>query len=429
MTRVVANLTRTDLGVAGEPAWVTEFRQRAWDLYTAMDLPKRTDEEWRRTDLTGLDLGALATGLPAGHAAEVPAALAEMVREGHTLVVRNGQVVHRPASLPAGVIVTDMETAVREHGDLVREHFMTRAVTPDTSIFTALHAALFRGGAFVYLPRGAEVEEPIQILQWLDGQGAGAFGHTLVVAEQDSSARVVEYLSSPDFDEMVVHVGAVEIWSRPGASIQYNAVQNFGEGVWTFITRRALVGRDSRVHWFIGDFGGELVRSEQYTVLHEDGGEGLLKIAFFGTGSQHIDVTAQDIHVSGANYTIGDIAGRGVLGDRARGVFRGAGHIQRNAKGCECFLKQNTLMLNRGARADAIPALLIDDDEVARGGHAATTGKINEDELFYLQCRGLTRAQAKKLIVDGFFRPLMDAVELPALQRTLQSLIDRKLKV
>lgn len=429
MAQFVSQLNRAALGVTGEPAWVTEFRQRAWDLYTAMDLPARTDEEWRRTDLTGLDLGALTADLPAGHADEVPAELADMVGEGHTLVVRNGRVVFKPQGLPVGVIVTDMETAVREHGDLVREHFMTKAVTPGTSIFTALHAALFRGGAFVYLPKDAAVAEPIQIIQWLDGQGAGSFGHTLVLADRDASAHVVEYLASPDFADMVVHLGAVEIWTKHGASVNYNAIQNFGQGVWSITTRRALVGRDSRVHWLAGDFGGELVRSEQYTVLHEDGGEGLLKIAFFGNNNQHIDVTAHDIHVSGANYTIGDIAGRGVLADQARGVFRGVGHIQRNAKGCECFLKQNTLMLSRGARADVIPALLIDDDDVARGGHAATSGKINEDELFYLQCRGLNKAQAMKLIVDGFFRPVMDAVELPALQRTLQTLIDRKLKV
>lgn len=429
MLQTVAQLNRESLGVAGEPAWVTEFRQRAWDLYTAMDLPGRTDEAWRRTDLTGLDLSTLSAGLPAGHAREVPAAVAGMVQDGHTLVLRNGQVVFRPSGLPAGVIVTDLETAVREHGELVREHFMTRAVTPDTNIFTALHGALFRGGAFVYLPPGAEVHSPIQIIQWLDGQGAGSFGHTLVVADRDASAHVVEYLASPDFPEPVVHIGAVELWTRPGASLKYNAIQNFGEGVWTFTFRRALVGRDSRVHWLAGDFGGELVRSEQHTILHEDGGEGLLKIAFFGNGNQHIDVVAQDIHVAGANYTIGDIAGRGALADKARGVFRGAGHIQRGARGCECFLKQNTLMLSRGARADAIPALLIDENDVARGGHAATSGKVDEDELFYLQCRGLNRRQAMKLIVDGFFRPVLDAVELPALQRTLQSLIDRKLKV
>ncbi len=429
MAQLVAHLNREALGVAGEPAWVTEFRRQAWDLYTTMDLPARTDEAWRRTDLAGLDLGALTPDLPAGHENAVPAALAGMIGDGHTLVLRNGQVVHRPAGLPAGVIATDMETAVREYETLVREHFMTSAVTPDTNIFTALHAALFRGGAFVYLPPDAALEQPIQIVHWLDGQGAGAFGHTLIVADRNAAGHVVEYLASPDFDDPVVHVGAVEIFTKPGANLKYHALQNFGEGVWTFTTRRAMVGRDSKVHWLAGDFGGELVRSEQYTVLHEDGGEGLLKIAFFGTGRQHIDVTAHDIHVAGAHHTVGDIAGRGVLDDKARGVFRGLGRIQRNARGCECFLKQNTLMLSRTARADSIPALLIDDDDVARGGHAATTGKVNEDELFYLQCRGLSKAQATKLIVDGFFRPLLQAVELPTLQQTLQNLIDRKLKV
>lgn len=429
MAQLVANLSRDALGRPGEPAWVTEFRQRAWDLYRSMSLPAPTDEAWRRTDLTGLDLDRVVAEGPEGAPATVPEAFQPMVGEGYTLVLRNGVAVHRPDGLPGGVIVTDLETALREHGDLVREYFMNRAVKPDESIFTALHGALFRGGAFVYLPRGASLERPIQILSYMDGPGAGAFGHTLVVADRESSADVVEYMASADFDDMVVQVGAVEIFTRDGAMLRYGAVQNFGRGVWSFITRRALVGRDSNLQWLVSDFGSDLVRSENRTVLHEPGGVGHLKVLFFGSGDQHLDVVAEDLHVPGGNGSDGDIAGRGVLTDNARAVFRGAGYIQRGAKGCGCFLKQNTLMISSGARADAIPGLFIEDDDVARGGHAATTGKINEDELFYLQSRGLTRAQATKLIVDGFFKPLVDAVELPSLRRELQSLIDRKLGV
>ncbi|MCG0239007.1 MAG: SufD family Fe-S cluster assembly protein [Firmicutes bacterium] len=411
----------------GEPDWLREFRLRAWDLALGLDLPSRTDEKWRRTDLTGLDLGRVSPEVPAGAPQEVPEAFAPMVGEGKTLVLRNGVAVRVPEGLPAGVIVTDLETAARQYPDLVQPHLMTQAVRPEESIFTALHAAFFRGGAFVYLPRGAQVEDPIQILTWADGPGAGLLGHTLVVAEEGASARVVEYWASAAVPEGTPHLGVVEILTGPGARIDYSGVQNWGPGVWSFTTRRTKVGRDARVNWLLAEFGGELVRSEQYTALDQEGGEGNLKVLFFGSGNQHIDIVAEDLHYPTGRRTVGDIVGRGVLQDQARVVFRGKGHIMRGAKGSTCFLRENALMLNRGCRADSIPSLFIDDDQVERAGHAATSGKVDEDELFYLMSRGLTRKQATRLIVEGFFKPILDTVELPALRRELESLVDRKL--
>lgn len=411
----------------GEPDWLREFRLRAWDLAQGLDLPSRTDEMWRRTDISGLDLGKVSAGVPADAPAGVPAAFAPMVGEGKTLVLRNGVAVQVPEGLPAGVIVIDLETAAREHGELVQKHLMTRAVRPDESVFTALHGALFRGGAFIYLPKGVQVEEPIQVLTWADAPGAGLLGHTLLVAEEGASARVVEYWASAEMPDESIHLGAVEILAGPDSRVDYGAVQNWGAGVLSFTTRRALVGRGATVNWLMGDFGGDLVRSEQYTVQDQEDGQGNLKVLFFATGEQHLDIVAEDLHYPTGSRSAGDITGRGVLGDKARVVFRGKGHIMRGAKGCTCFLRENALMLNKGCRADSIPSLFIDDDQVERAGHAATSGKIDEDELFYLQSRGLSRQQATRLIVEGFFKPILDTIELPALRRELESLVDRKL--
>lgn len=411
----------------GEPEWLTEARAKAWEAYQGLRLPGPHDEDWRRTDVSRVRLPEVVAEAPGGPTAPLPERLRKVAESGKALVLEGGAVTARPAGLPDGVVVTDLETAAREHPDLVQEHLMRRAVRADEHIFAALHAAIWRGGVFIYVPPGVRVEEPIHTVEWAGGAGAGLFGHTLIVAEAGAEVAIAQYLGSAATPDRTVQAGAVEIWAKPGAQVRYASVQNWGSGVWSFMTRRALVQKDARVDWLIGEFGGSLVRSEQRTVLDEPGAQGNLKLVFFGSGDQHIDLVAEDLHVPGSHRSAGDILGRGVLADSARAVFRGVGHIMRGAKGCECFLRENALLLNRGCRVDSIPSLFIDDDDVVRGGHAATSGRVDDEELFYLRSRGIPENRAKRLIVTGFLQPLLEAAQGTGLRSEIESLIDGKL--
>lgn len=435
MATVTKTFSRADVETLsrrlGEPDWLLEHRLEAWAHYAALDLPGRTDEQWRRTDLTGLDLALVSPEVPAGAPDTVPEPWLHVDGSaGPLLVLRNGRVVRRelaPGLAGRGLIVTDLETACRQHPDLVRKYLLQQAVRPDTSIFTALHAALFRGGAFVYVPPGMQVAEPIQILTWADGQGAGLLNHTLVVVDEDAAASVMEHCESPDFDRMVVQLGVTELVTRRAARLRYACVQNWGAGTWSFHHRRAHVGRDSNVEWVTADFGADLARSEQHLGMDEEGGEANLRFVFFGTDEQHHDVVATTRHT--ASHTTSDINGRGVLGGRARAVFRGVAHVVRGARQSRCHQHAKTLLLSEKARADAIPSLYIDHDDVLGAGHGATTGHIDHEQLFYLRSRGIPEQEARRLIIEGFLSPVLDEIALPTLRESLKDLIDRKLQL
>lgn len=414
----------------GEPDWMREFRLAAWDLYEKLELPKRTDENWRRTDLTGIDLESVSADDVTGYPAEVPAEYQSLVKDEqqYGLVLRNGQVVFSrlpEAAVAKGLIVTSLEAAIREHGEKVRAHLMTQVVKPSENKFTALHAALMRGGVFVYVPKGLAVEEPISILSYADAPGAGFLAHTLVVAETGSYISLMEQLQSADQAKQVVQVGAAELWPKDGAQIKYAAIQNWGANVWSFIVRRAHIGRDAKVEWVSGEFGGDLIRSENHCWLYEPGAEADYKLLFVGSGEQHLDVTATAVQPAPNSHA--NILGRGVMAGASRSVYRGLGHLMQTAKGSSGYQYTKTLMLSPEARADSIPGLTCDTDEPAGAGHGATMGQVDPDQIFYLMARGIPEREAKKLIVQGFMAPVLERIALPALRQSLQELIDRKM--
>lgn len=436
-----AALSRADVErlAAAEPEWLRTRRLTAWDLYESTPLPGPKDEAWRRTDLKSLDLDSVK--LPRSHGGvKDPATLPEFLRRvvsagkapGSVLLQWDGSTIYSrlaPALAARGVIFTDIQTAAREHGDLLQKYLLTDCVKPGESKFTALHAAVLSGGVFLYVPRGVTITEPLEFALWAEQPGTGVFNHTLVVAEEGASITLVERWGSANPNgEPPLHSGIVEVFAGPGAQVRFGGVQNWAGNLNSFTVRRALVERDARVDWTLGEFGGALTRAEVTSQVTGQGADSNVFLVFFGSGEQHLDVQTGMVHKSGAGHSTSDIQARGVLTDNARAVYRGLGEIQPGAKACKTFQREQTLVLSENARADAIPSLIIDEFDVEQAGHAATTGQVDREQLFYLMSRGIPRKEALKLIVTGFFAPLIDRLPVESLKADLQELIERRME-
>lgn len=414
-----------------EPDWMRELRLRAFKRFKELPLPI-----WDRTDVSALDWGRVRPPAASDAAreagmADLPEALMRVAASQSDAAAfvlqkdaRSNSHFVRDAVKKQGVIATDMETALREHPDLIRRYFM-QAVDVGEDKFTALHAALWSGGVFVYVPKNVELELPVQFQLWSGTAGPDLFDHILVVAEANSSLTFIEGAEGEDSAEQRLHCGVVEVFAGDGARIRYGAIQHFGAATFNVTVRRAEIGRDASVEWVLGEFGSQLARINTISLLKGDGSDSKSVMLFFGDLEQHLDLSVIMQHIGA--FSTGEMLAKGVVSDRSYVVYRGLTDIQYGAKNASAFQRENTLILSKEARSDAIPGLEIHDNRV-QAGHAATVGQIDPLLLFYLMSRGLQRRAAEKLLVDGFFQPLMERIPLAGVRQELQRLIDRKLR-
>ncbi|HYG58402.1 MAG TPA: Fe-S cluster assembly protein SufD, partial [Symbiobacteriaceae bacterium] len=264
------------------------------------------------------------------------------------------------------------------------------------------------------------VEEPLQVV-YEAAEGEAQYLHTLVVAGENSRVTLLErYEGEGDY----LHVGVVEVFPLQGASVRYGYLQNQSLDAWSFSLRKGTVGRDATLEWVGGDFGGSLVRSEVESDVTGDGAQSTIKVVYGATERQHMNIYTSEVHTGSGSRS--DILGRGVLSGRAHTVFWGNGQIKYGSKNSATYQKQQALVLSEKARADAIPALIIDENEVAGAGHAATVGKLDEEQLFYLMARGLSRQQAVHMLVMAFLSPVLDQIPVEALRDELTRLMGEK---
>lgn len=397
-----------------DPAWLAERRLTAWETYQSMPLPTLNDEAWRRTDIRSLKTGELA--LPSlngkGPARRVPAYLRKPLvgkQPGGLLVVNQGK-VEKTALAPElrekGVVFTDFATAARQHGDLLRK-YIGRAVEPRDGKFAALAAALTQTGVFLYVPRGVEVELPLHSVVWSAGTGTSLFTHVLVALDDGASATYVHETASPTADGQALHAGAVELIVGDNAHLEFVELQSWGEHVWNFTHERARIGRDSTFDWIFGAIGTRLTKSFMTVDLDGEGSTAKMSGFYFADGDQHLDHDTQQNHL--APHTTSDLLFKGALKDNSRSVWQGMIYVAPGAQRTDGYQANRNLMLDSNARADSIPGLEILADDV-RCTHGATVGKIDEEIVFYLLSRGIPRKEAERLIVDGFFDPIMQRI-------------------
>lgn len=395
MTAATASLARW-IDARAEPDWLVEARRRAAALEAATPMP-----HWDRTDISALDMDAF--GAPDG-----------------VLEVRLPD-----AARAAGIVAGPIQDIAAQHPEMVRGH-LGRVIEAGAGKFEARNLAAHQGCAILVPPR-AELAEPVEITYRMAGAGGGQF-HPRTLLLVGEAARVRVWLRTEGGpaagagSALVTQV--VEAWVGDRANLQFTEVQSWGEGVTNVTARGADVGTDSRMEWLIGELGGGLSRSGTRTHLRGTGGEALSLALFFPSGHQHMDILATLVH--DGRRTDGLMLARAVLSGWGRAIYRGTSEIHRGARDCNSQQKEKALHLSPHARSDAIPALYIQENEV-QAGHAATTGKVDQEQMFYLMSRGLPRREAERLIVHGFFAPLLERIPLEAARQELLARIDAKI--
>lgn len=415
-----------------EPAWLVERRKEAFERFKAAPLPTLRDEEWRRTDTRALKLDQFAP--PAAHEpGEAARASLETAYRGLDALYGTGiaQVdavaTHRPdPSKLGGAVFVDLATAAREHEALLREHLMTEAYQVDADAFAALHAAYWTGGALLYVPKGVKVEVPLFHLVGLSAEGRADLNHTLVVLEEGAEATLVQETASGDRQKAPgLHVGGVELILRKGSRLRYVNIQNWDETTWHLSRERAVVGEDAALQWTVGGLGSRLSKVNQDVALVGKGGRAQVNGVVFTTARQNLTYITRQDHV--APHTTSDLLYKGGLKDRSRMVWRGMIKVEPEAQHTDAYQKNDNLVLSEDARADSIPGLEIEANEV-RCTHGATAGPVDPEMVFYLRSRGITPETATRLIVEGFFANVYDRISLEPVRETLAHAVAEKLE-
>lgn len=414
-----------------EPDWLREARLAAWDLYESLPMPTTSDEAWRRTDYRHIDwdsAGALARS-NGGSYDDIPADNRQPLlgdRQGGVIAFVNDKLVHHeidPALAAQGVIFSDLRTAAAEHPDLVRAHLMTQAVTPEDGKFAALNAALWTHGTFLYVPRGKTVELPAHSIFYSTRPGA-TLGHVLVVVEPGGAIDYLHETLSPTLDADASYIGATELIVKDGANLRFVSLQDWGHSMFEFSHQRARVGNDGQLDWITGQMGGKFIKTFMEIELDGDGSWGRMSALYFPEDKQFMDLDTQQNH--NAPHTTSDLLFKGVLKDESRAVWQGMIKALPGAQKTDGFQANRTMIMSKSARSDSIPGLEINANDV-RCTHASATGQIEEEVLYYLMSRGLPRIEAEKLVVDGFFVPVLDRIPFENVRERMMAYIERKL--
>jgi Fe-S cluster assembly scaffold protein SufB len=415
---------------AGNGRTLQQLRETALKAYETSELPV-----WRRsgfwtTTLQQLDLDSLQVKPDSSAAGVLPEVvqrtLPDRARAGR-LVQSGGAVVQvelDPALAARGVILCSLEDAFREHPDLLAEWYSKR-LTIDRHKLEAANAAFWTGGAFLHVPAGVVVQAPFEIVYAIDSPGVAQYARTLVLGGPTSEFRVHEYDLAEDFDGQALHAGAFELYLQDGARCRLAQLQDWGSGeVFDVSTRFVGVGRDAYCHWLPALLGGHLVRQHLELAISEPGGDMAFRGLFFTEEHEHLDVFAVDLHETGPSG--GDVHWRGAATGQSRASFEGLIQIDPGAQQTHTYLQIHSMMLSPKARLDAIPSVLVSADDVS-ASHGGTVGELDEAAIFYMQTRGLDRPAAVRVIVEGFFEPLIAELSDEPLEALVRANVAEKL--
>ena len=412
-----------------EPQWLASLRAEAAELAETLAWPKP-----EKTRIERWSLGALGEYKAAEQLARVedlPADVQPYVPQdagADFIVQRNSGIVFRQLSeqLKAqGVIFTDLETAAAEHPELVQPYLFS-AVKKDEDKLNALHAALWNGGIFLYVPKNVDVELPVQALFMTDDPEATFAPHILIVAETNSRVTYVDRVISSRTDDAApsIHHGAVEVIVKAGAQVRFASIHHMHPQVIDLSVRRSNVERDGRIEWIIGDLNDGNVLSDTTSILDGTGSTSDVKVISIGASDQKLSLTTRAVHFGKNTDSL--MVTRAVMKEQATAIINGITKIEKGATKANGVQTEKVLMLSPKARGDANPILLIDEDDVT-AGHAASVGQVNPEQIHYLMSRGISKAQAERLIIYGFLAPVVSEIPIEAVRTQLRELLERKL--
>ena len=411
-----------------EPAWLTELRLEALELAGQLELPRL--EKTRIDRWNTQTYGAYQATTVIDSLENLPASVQGLIKEenleGSLIVQHNSGVVYTHLSselAKQGIIFMDLHTAASEHGDLVKS-YLHKAIEKGENAITALHAALWNGGVFLYVPKNVEVTLPLQAIFLTDEVQSTFAPHILIIADTNSSVTYVDNYVSGEIEGNVVHNGSVEVFVKAGAKVRYATVHQLGDQVTDLSYRRAIVENDGVIEWIVGEMNDGNTMSDTSSILKGNGASTDAKIIAVGSGAQKLNYTTRAQHF-GKN-TPSQMITRAVLREQSTAIINGITKIEHGASKADGQQTEKVLMLSPKARGDANPILLIDEDDVT-AGHAASVGQVNAEQVYYLMSRGISRIEAEALIIYGFLAPVVSQIPLEGLRTQLQALVERKL--
>ena len=404
-----------------EPQWMLEYRLKALEVFNSKPVPT-----WG-PDLSDLDINDIVHYLEpdakimSDNWDDVPdyikstfdrlgipeaerQSLAGVGAQYDSEVVYHS--VHKELT-DQGVIYTDIETAIREHEDLVKQYFM-KVITMHDHKFSALHGAVWSGGSFVYVPKGVKVNMPLQSYFRLNAAEAGQFEHTLIIVEEGADLHFIEGCSAPKYKKNVLHAGAVELIVKKGARMRYSTIENWSRNMYNLNTKRAIVDEDGVMEWVSGSFGSRVSMLYPMTILKGERSRCEFTGVTFASSGQYLDTGCKIVHA--APNTSSTVHSKSISKNGGTSFYRGLLNVAANATGAKATVECESLMLDNESRSDTIPIIEINNDSVDIG-HEAKIGRISDEAIFYLMSRGISKDEAKAMIVRGFVEPI--SKELP----------------
>lgn len=411
------------------PDWFREQQRAAWSKFESIPRPTRKDQAWRFSNVDLLDLASF----------KVPGALSEDDRKnilkystgldqfGGRMIFANDQLVERIVVSEdlkkRGVVFQPLERAMVEHADLFRKYFMSTEATLGSAKFAALHRASVSNGTFLFVPRGVEIEQPIEIFHWLRHDNMSIFPHLLLVTDELAKVTVIEHFRSCDRNAPGLACGVNDLIAGPGAKITYVCAQEWSSKTVALQMNSTTVDHDASAMSLNLNLGSRYSRFESLSRLIADGARSDLLAVGVATGEQEFDSRTLQDHIS--PHTSSDLLFKNALDDKARTTFGGLIRVEPHAHFTDAYQKVRNLLLSDDSEANSMPGLEILADNV-RCTHGATSGQINEEEMFYLRSRGISVKVAQRLIVTGFLNEVIQRLDQPTIADHLQSLIDRK---
>ena len=409
-----------------EPSWLTELRQDAWKTFNELEWPNNRQEEWMRTDIRMFKLDKFALKSDSSSDGLPELVLSDGVDLAGSVSSLDSQ-AGSAAELAAeyqkkGVIFGTISDLIGEHGDLIKK-YLFQAVDYKTDRFAALHAAMWTNSVFLYVPRNVVLDKPVHVSSQLT-DGGSDLRHTLIVIEEGAEATVLAE-SNSNADSNGFHCGAIELFVGDRANLRYVNLQDWGQKVWHFAHQKAIVGRDANLQWTVGALGSKLAKVNQHVALRGDRANVQVNGAIFTENRQHLSYHTLQHHEN--PDCTSDFLYKSALQDSSRTVWRGMIEVDNAAQRTDGYQRNDNLILSEKARADSIPGLEIEADDV-RCTHGSTSGRVDEELIFYAQCRGFTRKEAVRAVVTGFFQQVFDRITIESVREALALAIARRVR-
>jgi Fe-S cluster assembly protein SufD len=416
--------------ISDENRVVRTYRQKSWQKYQSTPLPKGKEEEWRRTSLKSVDFTSFDLITEEKYSkVKFPDKLSEPVageKNGGQLLLSpvNSHLRVDDAVTNQGVIFGSLKELVRSQSELI-ERVLNKVIS-NSDKFSALAGALDFNGVLLYVPKNVKVDLPLQSVYWAPADGFAHSIHILVYLEEGASVTYVHEAGSPEGTEKdSLHAGVMEIYVGPAAHLNFVELQSWGENVINFTRENVVLDRDGSIDWIFGALGSRLTKNFSNLNLVGQGSTGRMSGFYFTDNEQHLDHDTQQNHL--AANTTSDLLFKGALLDTSRSVWQGMIYVAPEATKTDGYQANRNLVLSRDARADSIPGLEILTDDV-RCTHGATVGKIDEEQIFYLESRGMPQRQAERLVVEGFFDPIMHRIPFEGVRNRFQDAIQEKME-